>query len=120
MPKDTHTIEVGEVAIFAGFVKGFVKLAEKRRFSEEGIPDDKEPSVDEGVAFEPTLFPPPEEETEEGDMMGLRKGFGLMEDEAEKVAIGDVGAAEEEDEVGPGRPKDVDMDRWRGSEIESG
>jgi hypothetical protein len=95
-------------------------LAEKRRFN-EGIFDDKEASVDAGVAFEPPPPPPPEEETEEGDMMGLRKGFGLMDDEAEKVAIGDVGAPEEEeDEVGPEKPKDVDMDRWRGSEIESG
>lgn len=101
-------------------VKGFVKLAEKRRFKEEGILDDKEASVDEGVAFEPEPPPPPEEEPEEGDMMGLRKGFGLMDDEAEKVATGEVGAAEEEEGVGPEKPKDVDMDRWRGSEIESG
>lgn len=109
--------------MFVGVVKGFVKLAEKRRFNEEGIVDDKEASVDEGVVFELTPPPPPEEEPEEGDMMGLRKGFGLMDDEAEKVAIGEVGAAEEEeeeDELGPEKPKDVDMDRWRGSEIESG
>lgn len=96
-------------------------MAEKRRFNEEGILDDREASVEEGVAFEPALPPPPEDWAEEGDMMGLRKGFGLMDEEAEKVATGDVGAAEEEDGGGqPGRPKEVDMDRWRGSEIESG
>lgn len=53
-------------------------------------------------------------------MMGLlRKGFGLILEDAEKVAIGDVGAAEEPalEEV---KPKEVDIDRWRGIEIESG
>jgi hypothetical protein len=103
--------------MFAVVVKGFVKLAEKRRFN-EGVLDDKEARVDEGVAFEPPPPPPPEEEPEEGDVMGWRKGFGLMDDEAEKDEIGDVGVAE--DEGGPEKPNDVDMDRWRGSEIESG
>lgn len=99
-------------------VKGLVKLAEKRRFKEEGMLDESEAKVAEGLALEPP--PAPEaEETDGGEVMWLRKGFGLMDDDAENVEIGDVGAPDE-----PGlefaKPKEVDMDRWRGKVIESG
>jgi len=105
------------VVVFAVVVKGFIKLAEKRRFIEDGMLDDNEAKVDEGAAL---VLPPPEEETDEGDMMWLRKGLGLMDDDPEKVAIEDVDPAAVEEEAGPGRPKEVDMDRRRGMAIDSG
>jgi hypothetical protein len=43
-----------------------------------------------------------------------------MDDDAEKVEIGDVGAPDEPALGAFAKPKEVDMDRWRGREMESG
>lgn len=98
-------------------VKGLVKLAEKRRFKEEGMLDESEAKVAVGLPLEPPPPVPEAVEADGGEVMWLRKGFGLMDDEG-KVEIGDVGAPDEPGAVA--KPKEVDMDRWRGNEIESG